>query len=158
MIIFICSIWNWFPLQVRSVKFSKFDCTVFNPPSRNFQGRAKAGTWSGVSRGNSSGRDHYDICRREICLGQAWVWTTFLSFYFRLFALPSFSAHRFVHQTILDFFFIFAKKQGIRSEFLPESYNILKHNCNHFVKELCKVVLGEDKVPKWINKLARFAL
>lgn len=46
----------------------------------------------------------------------------------------------------------------LEPEFLPESYNMLKHNCNHFVRALCKLVLGEDKLPKWVNKLARFAL
>jgi len=42
---------------------------------------------------------------------------------------------------------------GLRSEFLGNSYHILNRNCNHFSNELCMALLKKP-IPGWVNRLA----
>lgn len=37
------------------------------------------------------------------------------------------------------------------------SYRLLTNNCNHFTREVCKV-LTEKEIPRWVNRLAGIAV
>ncbi|CAM9660695.1 unnamed protein product, partial [Discosporangium mesarthrocarpum] len=44
--------------------------------------------------------------------------------------------------------------RGLREDgFTPGSYNIARHNCNHFADELCFALTGR-RIPGWINRAA----
>uniref|UniRef100_A0AC35TW14 DUF862 domain-containing protein n=1 Tax=Rhabditophanes sp. KR3021 TaxID=114890 RepID=A0AC35TW14_9BILA len=38
-----------------------------------------------------------------------------------------------------------------------DAYHLLRRNCNHFTDELCRLLLCNKPIPKWVNRTATFA-